>query len=140
VIDYTSLSPPEPPRLRVSSVDLQSVTLEWITSQYAKPDFIKGYRLIVNSEPNEVFEKNINEFLFKDMQPGFCYEIEILTLTNWMIGSSQPSNMITLLCPERPNAPLITQLPSLRSNSVVIGWKPVEPKSNNKSDQILLYK
>lgn len=140
MIDYTALGPPEPPRLRVNSVDIQSVTLEWIMTQYAKPDFIKGYRLIVNSEPNEVFEKNINEFMFRDLQPGFCYEIEILTLTNWMIGSSQPSNKITLVCPNRPQAPLITQVPSLRTNSVVIGWKPVEPRSSSKADQILFYK
>lgn len=109
-------------------------------SPYPKPDFIKGYRLIVNSEPNEIFEKNINEFIFKDMQPGFAYEIEILTLTNWMVGACLPSNKITLLCPSRPLTPVISQLPSLRSNSVIIGWKPVEPKSVNKSDQILLYK
>lgn len=140
VIDYTALGPPEPPRLRVNFVDLRSVTLEWIMSQYAKPDFIKGFRLIVNGELNEVFEKTINEFIFRDMQPGYCYDIEILTLTNWMIGASLPSNKITLICPNRPKAPLITQLPSIRTNSVVIGWKPVEPRSNNKPDQILLYK
>lgn len=119
---------------------MNSVTLEWITQHYPRPEFISGYRLIVNGEPNKIFEKNVNEFLFTDMQAGKKYDIEIVTLANSIVGQSKPSNQISLICPMTPNAPLITQLPTVRPNSVVIGWKPVIPRTNNKWDQILFYK
>lgn len=137
---YTPLGPPNPPRLRVNAVDIQSATLEWISPHYPRPEFIAGYRLLVNSEPMQAFEKNANEFLFTDMQPGRKYNIEIVTLTNSIVGESKPSNLITLICPRRPSPPLISQLPTVRPNSAIIGWKPCEPKSSNKCDQILFYK
>lgn len=139
-IIFTALGPPTPPRLRVNAVDIQTAALEWIASHYPRPDFIAGYRLMVNSELNQTFEKSISEFLFTDMQPGKKYTIELITLTNAIVGESKPSNSITLVCPRRPNPPLISQLPTVRPNSVIIGWKPSDPKSNNKCDQILSYK
>jgi len=139
-IIYTALGPPHPPRLRVNATDLNSVTLEWIVQHYPRPEFITGYRLMINNETNQVFEKHVSEFLFTDMQPGRKYDIEMLTLTNSIVGQSQPSNQINLICPLRPVPPLITQLPSVRPNSAVIGWKPAEPRSNNRWDQLLYYK
>lgn len=137
---FTPLGPPEPPRLRVNAVDVQSATLEWIVPQYAKPEFITGYRLIVNSEPGQMFNRGDREFVFKDLQPGKSYKIEIATVTNSIVGQSKPSNAITIVCPQRPKAPLITQLPTVRPYSAVVGWKPADPRSTNKYDQILFYK
>lgn len=140
IIDYTALGPPIPPRLRASTSDVQCVSLDWVMEQYPRPEFIKGYRLIIDSQPNQVFEKNINEFLFKEMQPGRQYEIEVITLTNWIVGSSPPSNRLTLVCPHRPHAPLISQLPNIKPYTVMIGWKPVRTKSTQAHDRIASYK
>lgn len=140
MIHYTPLGPPHPPRLRANAIDLYSVSLEWNTQDYPRPEFITGYRLRVNSELNQIFDKNIHEFLFTDMQPGKKYDIEIITLTNAIVGQSEPSNTISLICPRPPAAPLISQLPTVRPNSVVIGWKPNDMRVNNKYDQVLFYK
>ncbi|RNA39092.1 hypothetical protein BpHYR1_016864 [Brachionus plicatilis] len=137
---YTPLGPPHSPKLRVNSVDEQTAMIEWITESYPRPDFVTGYRLIVNSELGQLFQKDINQFLLKDMQPGKQYSIQIATLTNSVVPQSKPSNPITLVCPLRPTQPLISQLPSVRPNSATIGWKPVEPKSNQKFDRIVSYK
>ena len=140
LIDYTALGPPLPPKLRVTSTDIQSVTLDWTLSQYPRPEFIKGFRLLVDSKQNQIFEKSINEFIFKDLQPGKKYDMEIVTLTNWIIGQSNPSNKIMLICPHRPHAPLINQLPSAKPYPVIIGWKAVTTRSTGTHDQILFYK
>lgn len=139
-IDYTALGPPLPPKLRASTSDIQCISLEWIMDQYPRPEFIKGFQLIVDNQKNQVFEKNVGEFLFKDMQPGRQYDIEIVTLTNWIVGQSQPSNRLNLICPNRPNAPLISQLPNTKPFTVIIGWKPVKTRSTNRHDTILFYK
>ena len=140
LIEYTALGPPLPAKLRAGSTDIQCISLEWSLDQYPRPEFIKGYQLVVNSEESQVFNKNINEFLFKDMQPGRQYDLEVITLTNWIVGRSQPSNQLNLICPNRPNPPLITQLPNAKPFTVIIGWKPVKTRSNNKHDKILFYK
>ena len=140
-IDYTALGPPLPPKLRASTTDVQCVSLEWlIDGLYPRPEFIKGYRFIVDSEYNQVFEKNVNEFLFKDMQPGRQYDLEVVTLTNWIVGKSKPSNKLNLICPSRPNAPLITQMPNTKPYTVIIGWKPVKTRTTNRHDKIVFYK
>ena len=139
-LQYTALGPPHPPKLRVSAVDIFSSTLEWLPQHYPRPEFITGYRLIVNGELSQIFEKNVNEFIFADMQPGRKYDIEIVTLTNSIVGQSQPSNRITLVCPLRPRAPIITQLPSVRPNACVIGWKAPDFNSNNNWDNVICYK
>ncbi len=139
-IDYTALGPPLPPRLRATSTDVQCISLDWLMDQYPRPEFIKGYRLIVDSQQNQVFEKNINEFLFKDMQPGRQYDLEVTTLTNWIVGQSKPSNRLNLICPTRPHAPLISQLPNTKPFTAVIGWKPVRTRSTNRHDKIAFYK
>jgi hypothetical protein len=141
IIDYTALGPPLPPKLTIITTDIQSITLNWTMShEYPRPEFIKGYKLVVDGSQNQIFEKHINEFIFKDMQPGKKYDIEIVALTNWIVGQSNPSNKISLLCPNRPYAPLITQAPSAKPFTVIIGWKSVRTRSTNKQDQILLYK
>ena len=139
-INYCALGPPHPAKLRVTAINANAVSLEWTTQHYARPEFITGYRLVVNGELSTLFDKSISEFAFADMQPGKRYDIEIVTLTNAIIGQSNPSNMISVMCPHVPNSPLITQLPTIRPNSVVIGWKPSEPRSNHKWDDILFYK
>lgn len=140
MIVFTPLGPPTAPRLRVNAVDIQSAIVEWIPSEYAKPDAVSGYKLLVNNEPSQTFKKNDREFLFKDMQPGKSYKLEIVTLTNSVLGESNPSNAITVICPQRPNPPLVNQLPSARPYSAVIGWKPVNVRSPNIYDQIICYK
>ena len=139
-LSYTPLGPPHPPKLRANGIGMQSVTIEWFVQQYPRPEFITGYRLIINSELKRIFEKTVNEFIFTDMMPGKVYEIQIITLTNSIVGQSKPSNPLILVCPQRPSQPLVTQLPTVRPNSVVLGWKPTVPRSSNKCDQILLYK
>jgi hypothetical protein len=139
-MNYMPLGPPSAPRLRVSSIDLQSITLEWHAPQYARPDYISGYQLIINSEYKQIFEKDVNEFVFTDMQPNQKYDIQIVTLTNETIGRSEPSNVVTLVCPHKPPAPVISQLPTVRPNSIVVGWRPSEPRSSNNYDRALFYK
>ena len=132
---------PNAPRLRVNAVDLRSCTLEWkLETAYAKPEFLNGYKLIIDNSHRETFEKNVQEFLFADMQPGKKYDIELISLANSIVGDSKPSNKITLVCPKTPNAPVISALSTTRPNSAVIGWQQVEPKSENSYDQIISYK
>ena len=126
--------------MRVSSVDLQSARLEWIAPQYPRPEFITGYQLVVNGDSKTIFERDLNEFLFTDFQPGHKYEVSLLTLTNSIVGQSPPSNKIIIQCPHRPSSPMIAQFPTIRTNSVVIGWKPVEPKTSSKFDRVTIYK
>ena len=70
IINYISLGPPHPPKLRVINVDIQAVTLEWAMPDYPKPEFITGYRLMVNSEYKEKFGTNQKEFIFNELKPG----------------------------------------------------------------------
>jgi hypothetical protein len=95
---------------------------------------------MINNEHRQTFDKNVQEFLFADMQPGKKYEIEIISLADSVIGESKPSNRLTLICPLQPDTPLISALSTTRPNSAVIGWKQVEPKTDNSFDQILCYK
>lgn len=139
-LSYTPLGPPNPPRLRATGVGLQAVNVEWLVQPYPKPDFLLGYRLIVNSELKQIFEKKIGEFIFADMLPGKVYELQILTLVNPIVGQSLPSNPLILICPERPAQPLISQVATTRPNSVTVGWKPPKAKSHNRYDQILYFK
>ena len=39
-------------------------------SDYPKPEYITGYRLLVNSEYKEKFSTNQNEFVFNELKPG----------------------------------------------------------------------
>jgi hypothetical protein len=141
-IIFTPLSAPDPPRLRVTSVDLQLARIEWTPAHYAKGDLISGYRLLINSVESQLFDKKDREFVFKDLQPGKSYKLEIVALTNATIGKSLPSNAITIVCPNRPNPPLITQMSTVRPYSVVVGWKAAaESKSTkNKFDLIQSYR
>jgi hypothetical protein len=143
---FTPLGAPEPPRLRINSVGTQSATLEWIPAHYARPELISGYSLTINSAESQLFGRDDREFLFQALQPGKSYKLEIAAITNAIIGKSKPSNAITLMCPNRPDPPLISQMPTVRPNSVVVGWKPAveaadaAARSSNKFDQILCYK
>lgn len=137
---YTPLGSPHAPKLRVNSVDEQSAIIEWLSESYPRQEFITGYRLLINSEQGQLFNKDINHFMLKDMQPGKQYSIQIVTLTDSVVPQSKPSNPITLICPIKPKQPLISQLPSVRPNSATIGWRPVEPRSIQKHDQIVSYK
>jgi hypothetical protein len=72
--------------------------------------------------------------------PERKYDIEILTLTNSIVGKSAPSNRVTLICPMRPTPPLIQQLPSIRPHSATIGWKTTDSKTNEDWDNVICYK
>lgn len=139
-LNYTPLGSPHAPKLRVNSVGEQTALMEWICESYPKQEFIKGFRLLVNSEHSQLFDKDVNKFELKDMQPGKEYSIQIVTLTDTVVPESKPSNSITLVCPLRPNSPLIHVSPSIRPNSAAIEWKPVEPKTDKNSDRVVSYK
>lgn len=64
----------------------------------------------------------------------------MVALTNSIIGQSEPSKPIKIICPKKPKAPYIYQSSTLRINSVVISWKPTLARSSNKEDQIWMYK
>jgi hypothetical protein len=142
VVNYSPMTPPKAPRLRVSAIDIQSATLEWLNEAPtpSKPEFFTGYRLVVNGEQRQTFDKSVKEFLFADMQPGRKYEISLVSLTNSILGNSRQSNVVTLVCPRRPRAPVISSMQSTRPNSAVICWNQVEPKSELAFDQIVCYR
>ena len=71
---------------------------------------------------------------------GKSYTLELVALTNSIIGQSELSNPITIICPRKPKTPLIYQSSTLKINSVVISWKPTMPRSINKEDKIINYK
>lgn len=137
------MGPPAPPGMMVTSVDIQSATLEWSfgESVHSKHlDSLTGYRLQVNGEDKQTFDRNCKEFLFTDMQPGKNYDLSVVSITDSLISESGQSNVITLVCPKRPYAPLISAMPTTRPRSAMIAWKPVEPRSSNYYDQILFYR
>ena len=71
---------------------------------------------------------------------GQSYRLELVALTNSIIGQSEASRAIVVTCPKKPKTPSIFQSSTLKINSVVISWKPTVPRSINKEDQILNYK
>ena len=139
-INHISLGPPHPPKVIVTNLVLQSVTIEWSLDNYPKPEYVSGFRLFINSEPNVKFEKNKNSHVLSDLVPGNSYKIQLVALTNSVIGQSLLSKCIEVKCPLKPSAPLIYSQPTVQVNSAMIGWKPEMPKSMNKEDQIWMYR
>ena len=82
----------------------------------------------------------MHEFSFTDVESGQKYEFNVVTLADSLVGNGPQSNTIILQCPNRPSPPLISQLPTVKPNSAVIGWKPSETKTSSKFDQVNLYK
>jgi hypothetical protein len=136
-INYTPLGPPHPAKLVVHSVDEYTCKLQWTTKPYPKLDFVTGYRLIINSKLDKLLNKNVNEFTFTDMKQGRTYDIQIVTLINSVVGQSDPSNTIVLVCPGKPATPRIVDLPTTRPNSIAIGWKAC---FTTQSDEAILYR
>jgi hypothetical protein len=143
VINYSPVAPPSAPRLRVTATDIQSASLEWVLDApltKTASEFFTGYRLVVNNEQRQTFDKSVKEFLFSDMQPGRKYEISLVSLTNSILGNARQSNLITLVCPRRPAPPVISAMQSTRPNSALISWNQVEPRSELPFDQIVCYR
>jgi hypothetical protein len=139
-INYIALSPPSAPILRAVGIDIQSVAIEWVIKDYAKPDYISGYKLTVNSEPNASFGAEQHGFVFNELTPGKSYKIELTAQTNSIVGHSEISKSMTIICPSVPKPPIIYESSTLKSKSVVISWKPSQPQTYNREDQILTYK
>ena len=139
-VTHTSIGPPRAPTLRISNIDLQAVTLEWLVADYPRPDFISGYRLLVNSQYKEILSNNQHGLIFNELKPGKSYKLELIVLTNSVIGQSEPSKPLTIVCPLEPTPPNIYQSPTMRANSVMISWNPTVPRSYNKEDQVWMYR
>lgn len=139
-INHISLGPPNPPRVRVSQIGLESVTIEWSSDDYPKQEYITGYRLVINGDYKEKIGPKTKVHELKNLESGTSYKVQLITLTNSTIGQSQPSRLLTVRCPYKPDPPVISSLPTVQINSVMIGWTPVQPKSLNKEDSIWMYK
>ena len=139
-INHISLGPPHPPKLIVTNLGLQSVTIEWSLDDYPKPEYITGYRLIINSEYKHKFDKSKKDHVLNDLQPGNSYKLELVALTNSVIGQSLPSKAIEVKCPLKPRAPIIYLQQTVQVNSVMLGWKTELTQSSNKEDQIWMYR
>jgi hypothetical protein len=139
-INYIALSPPSAPILRAVGIDVQSVAIEWVIKDYAKPEYISGYSLTVNSEPHANFGPEQHGFVFNELIPGKTYKIELTAKTNSIVGHSDVSKPMTIICPSVPKPPVIYESSTVKSKSIVVSWKPSHAPTYSREDQVFTYK
>ena len=48
--------------------------------------------------------------------------VQLVAQTNNAVGDSDPSNIIKVSCPSNPPATFVTQQPSYKKGTVIMGW------------------
>ncbi len=63
------------PLLKVTRIGLQMASLSWKLDDSVDQSLIKGYRIILNSKPNEILPPNQHEYELRNIKPGiYLYE------------------------------------------------------------------
>ena len=54
--------------------------------------------------------------------PGKTIKVNVQSLTERSIGDSELSNTVRVTCPAKPPPPAISQQPSYKNGTVMVGW------------------
>jgi len=61
------------PLLKVTRIGLQMASLSWKLDDSVDQSLIKGYRIILNSKPNEILPPNQHEYELRNIKPGIYF-------------------------------------------------------------------
>ncbi|XP_030855934.1 uncharacterized protein LOC577931 [Strongylocentrotus purpuratus] len=119
---------PMPPKLSLTSVGLQEVTLAWEPGRCHEDIEILGYALLKNTRPSgETIPYGITEKIIQELKPGSKCTLSLSTLTA-NGGPRKPSNSIMVICPRIPDPPTINLRQSSSLHSATITWPKQKAK------------
>ncbi|KAH9503746.1 hypothetical protein Btru_066540, partial [Bulinus truncatus] len=141
VLYYTTVGPPSPPILRTTKVDTCQVSLEWLDQSNEKGLQIKGYQIYVDGKPlGGRRSSDVRKMTINNLVPGKTMSVYVSALSEFDQDESEPSRIVHFTCPPQPTAPVISQQPSYKRGSVLIGWtKPESHGLNSLEEAVAFY-
>jgi len=116
--------------------------LSWKLDDSVDQTLIKGYRIILNSKPTEILPPNQHEYELRNLKPGldFCFfinnkisifffflgttnEIQVSVTSHPDFVDEKISEPIRIVCPQRPQPPVIEYILADKPFSITIKWQ-----------------
>ena len=122
-VSYTTLGPPGAPIVRVSSIDVHQVVLDWISGDCHPEVKVTGYAILMDGQAlARKFSKTQTETTLRDLKPGVTHKVHVIATTNHEVGNSAASNALIITCPAQPPSVIISEIPSERAGTAKINW------------------
>ncbi|KAK6994911.1 fibronectin, partial [Biomphalaria glabrata] len=141
VLYYTIVGPPSPPTIQTTKVDTYQVCLEWAEQANEKGLQVRGFQIYVDEKPlGKGRSADVRKMTINNLVPGKTMSIYVTAFSEFGQDESDPSRTVHITCPPRPTAPVISQQPSYKRGSVLIGWtKPESQGLNSREEAISFY-
>jgi len=115
--------------------------LSWKLDDSVDQTLVKGYRIILNSKPTEILLPTQNEYELRHLKPGkysfinkkflkiiFFFvgttnEIQVSVTSHPDFVDEKISEPIRIVCPKRPQPPIIESIQSDKPFSIAIKWQ-----------------
>ncbi|XP_055882729.1 uncharacterized protein LOC106055997 isoform X2 [Biomphalaria glabrata] len=141
VLYYTIVGPPSPPTIQTTKVDTYQVCLEWAEQANEKGLQVRGFQIYVDEKSlGKGRSADVRTMTINNLVPGKTMSIYVTAFSEFGQDESEPSRTVHITCPPRPTAPVISQQPSYKRGSVLIGWtKPESQGLNSREEAISFY-
>lgn len=130
------------PNLKIVSTDVYQACVEWSEDLNQRQDAnIIGYHMIIDGKRvGDMLKNGVRQSLIDNLKPGKVIRVNIRSYSE-KFGESSDSNAVLIKCPDKPDAPEVTQQPAFSIGKVVIGWsRPQLYRITEKGEDILFYR
>ncbi|CAF3973637.1 unnamed protein product [Rotaria sp. Silwood1] len=125
------------PILTVTRIGLQMANFSWKLENSVDQSLIKGFRIILNKKPTEIFSSNQYEYELRNIKSGTINDVEVSITCYPDFIEEKLSNSIRIICPRRPQPLIIQSIQNEKPFSIGIKWKI---DNNNIQDEITSFK
>ncbi|CAF1524841.1 unnamed protein product [Rotaria sp. Silwood1] len=125
------------PILTVTRIGLQMANFSWKLENSVDQSLIKGFRIILNKKPTEIFSSNQYEYELRNIKSGTINDVEVSITCYPDFVEEKLSNSIRIICPRRPQPLIIQSIQNEKPFSIGIKWKI---DNNNIQDEITSFK